>query len=188
MADFINLTCPSCGGRLQITNDLDRFACSFCGNELIVRRSGGTVSISPVIEGLKAVQTGVDKTASELAIIRIKKEIESLYYQKSQVRPKDRTNSTMSTIVVIGLAALILVGFRQILLNLIEGKIIDRGLIFSLVIIIAVIIGLIKLYIYLGQEEKIIYQDYLGELEKYQNAIDEKEKALRTHQAIVDGQ
>lgn len=188
MADFINLTCPSCGGRLQITNDLDRFACGFCGNELIVRRGGGTVSISPVIEGLKAVQTGVDKTASELAIIRVKKEIESLYYQKAQIRPKDRTNSTMSTIVVIGIAVLILVGFRLILYNRIEGIKIDPGFIFSLAIIIAIIIGLIKFYIYLGQEDKIIYQDYLRELEKYQNAIDEKERALRAHQAIVDGQ
>jgi predicted RNA-binding Zn-ribbon protein involved in translation (DUF1610 family) len=75
---YITLSCPSCGGKLQITNDMDRFACGHCGNEHIVRRSGGTISLTPVVEGLRKVQNGVDKTASELAIIRLKQEIEKL--------------------------------------------------------------------------------------------------------------
>jgi predicted RNA-binding Zn-ribbon protein involved in translation (DUF1610 family) len=75
---FITLSCPSCGGKLQITNDMNRFACGHCGNEHIVRRSGGTISLTPVVEGLRKVQSGVDKTASELAIVRLKKEIEEL--------------------------------------------------------------------------------------------------------------
>ncbi|MFL7795121.1 MAG: hypothetical protein AB8I69_23480 [Anaerolineae bacterium] len=29
--DSITLTCPSCGGKLQVTNDIDRFACTHCG-------------------------------------------------------------------------------------------------------------------------------------------------------------
>jgi len=78
MADFVSLTCPSCGGKLQITNDLDRFACAFCGTEHVVRRSGGIVALAPVVEGLKKVQVGVDKTASELAIVRLRKEIDEL--------------------------------------------------------------------------------------------------------------
>ena len=75
MPDFINLTCPSCGGKLQITSDIDRFACGHCGNELIVRRSGGAITVEPVVEGLRKVQAGVDKTASELAIVRLEGEI-----------------------------------------------------------------------------------------------------------------
>ena len=57
---------------------MNRFACGHCGNEHIVRRSGGTISLTPVVEGLRKVQSGVDKTASELAIVRLKKEIEEL--------------------------------------------------------------------------------------------------------------
>jgi predicted RNA-binding Zn-ribbon protein involved in translation (DUF1610 family) len=34
MPDYITLTCPSCGGKLNITNDMQRFACSYCGKEL----------------------------------------------------------------------------------------------------------------------------------------------------------
>jgi len=78
MPDFVSLTCPSCGGKLEITDDIDRFACGHCGNEHVVRRGGGIIALSPVAEGLKRVQVGVDKTASELAIRRLENEIEDL--------------------------------------------------------------------------------------------------------------
>jgi predicted RNA-binding Zn-ribbon protein involved in translation (DUF1610 family) len=78
MVDFVTLTCPSCGGKLQITKDIERFACGHCGNEHIVKRSGGIVALEPVVEGLKKIQKGTDKTASELAIRRLKEEIYNL--------------------------------------------------------------------------------------------------------------
>jgi ribosomal protein S27E len=49
MPDFITLSCPSCGHKLQITDDIDRFACAECGNEHIVIRSGGVVALKPVM-------------------------------------------------------------------------------------------------------------------------------------------
>lgn len=67
MSDFMTLTCPTCGGKLQITEDIDRFACAYCGSEHIVRRSGGVVSLKPVM-GL------LEKTTSELAIMRLEGE------------------------------------------------------------------------------------------------------------------
>ena len=36
--DIIALSCPSCGGKLQITSDIDRFACMHCGTESLVKR------------------------------------------------------------------------------------------------------------------------------------------------------
>ncbi len=78
MADFITLRCPSCDAALQITPDIERFACSYCGTEYLVRRGGGIVSLAPVIEGSKNVQIGVDKTASELAIRRLYEEMATL--------------------------------------------------------------------------------------------------------------
>ena len=39
---------------------------------------GGVISLSPVVEGLKRVERGVDKTASELALVRLQKEIDAL--------------------------------------------------------------------------------------------------------------
>ena len=81
MADFVTLSCPSCGGKLTITNDIERFACAHCGNEHVVNRSGYVVSLAPVVDELKKVQAGVDKTASELAIKRLTQEIEELGQQ-----------------------------------------------------------------------------------------------------------
>jgi hypothetical protein len=86
MRDFVTLTCPSCGGKLQITNDIDRFACSHCGNEHAVKRSGGIVALAPVVEGLAKVQAGTDKTASELAIVRLQREIADLRERDLQAR------------------------------------------------------------------------------------------------------
>ena len=92
MPDFITMSCPSCGGKLQITNDIERFACAYCGTEQIVKRTGGVISLVPVIEEIKAtrkaaeqsveevkgVRKGTDKTSAELALARIDKEYANL--------------------------------------------------------------------------------------------------------------
>jgi len=103
---LITLSCPSCGGKLQITSDMDRFACGHCGNEHIVRRSGGTISLAPVVEGLKYVQKGVDRTASELAIVRLKSEINELTEEcdemESEFIKKQDAWTRVCTVCVIG--------------------------------------------------------------------------------------
>ncbi len=78
MPELVTLTCPSCGAKLEIGEDIERFACSHCGNEHIVKRSGGIISLMPVLEQIKKVRIGVDKTASELAIKRLKEEIREI--------------------------------------------------------------------------------------------------------------
>jgi hypothetical protein len=86
MPDFVTLSCPSCGGKLQITNNIERFACGYCGNEHVVRRGGGIISLIPVAEDIKGIKTGVDKTAAELAIIRLDKEINELNQKIKTIR------------------------------------------------------------------------------------------------------
>lgn len=75
MPDFVNLTCPSCGGALQVTQEIERFACGYCGREHVVRRTGGLISLSPVIEEIKGVRVATDRTASELALVRLNGEL-----------------------------------------------------------------------------------------------------------------
>jgi hypothetical protein len=75
MTDFVTLACPSCGAKLDITSDIDRFACSHCGQEHIIRRGGGIVSLSPVVGAINQVGAGVDRVAAEMAINRLPKEI-----------------------------------------------------------------------------------------------------------------
>ncbi len=104
MADLITLSCPSCGGSLQITSEIDRFACGYCGQEHIVNRKGGIVSLFPVVDALKRVSAGVDKTASELAIIRLQKEIIELNSMKQSIMNNSQNAKKNDNCAVIAMA------------------------------------------------------------------------------------
>jgi predicted RNA-binding Zn-ribbon protein involved in translation (DUF1610 family) len=94
-SDFITLSCPNCGGKLNITADIDRFACQFCGHEHIVRRNGGMVSLEPVMQVMKSIDANIgmvgagvnrlgfssEKQVAEQTIARLKEEIEALVYE-----------------------------------------------------------------------------------------------------------
>jgi DNA-directed RNA polymerase subunit RPC12/RpoP len=88
MGDSVTLTCPTCGGKLQITPDIDRFACTHCGNEHIVKRSEGIIAIQPLAESLTALKRATDRTASELAIRRLTEELNQLQAGKQQAEGK----------------------------------------------------------------------------------------------------
>ncbi len=75
MANYITLSCPTCGGQLGITDDINRFACTHCGPEHLVKRALGIEAIEPIVHGLEEIQPGTDRTASELAIRRLKGDI-----------------------------------------------------------------------------------------------------------------
>ncbi|MDO8970811.1 MAG: zinc ribbon domain-containing protein, partial [Saprospiraceae bacterium] len=90
-SDFITLACPKCGGQLEITPDMDRFACKYCGNEHLVRRSGSNISLAPVVEGIKRVEEkfdhaliGADRMAAEQTIQRLKNELPGLEKELQQ--------------------------------------------------------------------------------------------------------
>jgi hypothetical protein len=86
MVDFVTLTCPSCGGDLQITQEINRFACNHCGKEHIVNRTGNIIFLKPVIEEIGKVRMGVDKTASELALQRLQPEINRMKSEVDSIR------------------------------------------------------------------------------------------------------
>lgn len=101
MSNFVTLSCPSCGGKLQVTNDLERFACGYCGSEHIVRRSGGTVSLEPVLEKLDQLKSGVDRTASELAIQRLRNDINALRSVRASIGAELSDRFTPLTVVIL---------------------------------------------------------------------------------------
>jgi ribosomal protein S27E len=76
---FINLNCANCGAKLEVYDDMERFACGHCGTQMIAQRRGGTVTLKAVTEAIQKVQIGTDKTAAELALIRLGKEWAWLY-------------------------------------------------------------------------------------------------------------
>jgi hypothetical protein len=78
MVEFVTLACPTCGGKLEITKDIQRFACGHCGNEHVVLRQGGIVALNPVEQEIGQIQKNTDRTASELAVKRLREELEQL--------------------------------------------------------------------------------------------------------------
>lgn len=76
--NFIPLSCQHCGAKLDVYNDMERFACSYCGTEMLVQRRGGTVALKQIESAIQKVQTGTDKTAAELAMPRLQAELQQL--------------------------------------------------------------------------------------------------------------
>src|SRR3954470_2138593 len=74
-ARLLKLNCAGCGAPLEIGTDLDTFACSYCGTQQRVQRSGGIVALRKVEGAIKAVQRGTDRTAAELALKRLAGEL-----------------------------------------------------------------------------------------------------------------
>lgn len=71
----VTLKCPSCGSSLNVSSDIERFACGYCGTGQVVLRRGGTVSLKPVEEAISKVQVSTDRTAAELALVRLQREL-----------------------------------------------------------------------------------------------------------------
>ena len=74
---FIKLSCSNCGGGLDVYDDMDRFACGFCGAKMVVQRRGGAVVLA-LAEAIHKVQIGTDETAAELALLRLTEEKQKL--------------------------------------------------------------------------------------------------------------
>lgn len=168
MTDFVTLTCLSCGGKLQVTNDIERFACSYCGTEHVVRRSGGLVSLAPVIESLGKVQTGVDKTASELAIRRLREDIKGLKSKLERIELQ-QGNKTASGIFIAFLGVVSL--FVQYLVQYLFS-----GLGFLVFGLLCIAIGV---WMAVSGRKKS------DEERKLAQAIKEKQSQLNQHESIV---
>jgi|SRR5579872_849133 len=103
---FINLNCANCGAKLEVYDDMDRFACGFCGTELLVHRRGGTVALKQVTEAIKQVQIGTDRTAAELALVRLGKEAKKLKSEESEVKSSQTVETWVLGCVLVMFGAI----------------------------------------------------------------------------------
>ena len=69
----VKLACISCGASLEIANDVEQIACAHCGTPQRLERSGGAIFLKGITDTLSQVKQGTDKTAAELAIVRLTK-------------------------------------------------------------------------------------------------------------------
>lgn len=90
---LIKLSCKSCGAKLELTDDIDRFSCAHCGSEWIVNKSGGIVSLKAVEESVKHIEKSSQATAEHTEILaneirkgKIEKRLVDLYQEKLRLQ------------------------------------------------------------------------------------------------------
>ncbi len=68
----VTLSCPTCGRRIEIAEDVERFACASCGQEHQVVRGGGIVRLEAVDADSKrpALKEEMGRLESEIQAIR----------------------------------------------------------------------------------------------------------------------
>ena len=77
---ILSMKCASCSAPLEIRPETTDFVCLYCGSAQIVDRSGGMATINIVANALWKVQKSTDRTASELALVRLKKTKKNIPY------------------------------------------------------------------------------------------------------------
>ncbi len=89
---ILQMRCPGCGAGLQITDDHQDFSCSYCGSALHTIRGGGTVALS-LIGAVDQVRANTDRTASELALVRLSDELQKI---RSEISKDTETMSKIA--------------------------------------------------------------------------------------------
>jgi hypothetical protein len=108
---IITLTCPSCGAKLKLVDGVHLLACRNCGNEHMVHRDGGSIYLAPIAQDVRGIRLGVDKTAAELAVARLTREMEVLENEKRRAlarKDSEWAGGTERQRSVFGLGLLIL--------------------------------------------------------------------------------
>lgn len=75
MSETIKISCPACGSTSSRKEGLSDFVCHYCGTQFRVEHKNGGISLSPIMESMQTLQTGMDRTATELTVKRLKEEI-----------------------------------------------------------------------------------------------------------------
>lgn len=71
----IALRCAGCGANLEVEPGDDHLACGYCGTKQEVVRRGGAIRLKKLEDAISRVQQSTDRTAAELAIPRLEREL-----------------------------------------------------------------------------------------------------------------
>lgn len=177
MLKSISLKCPNCGANLEITSEMSSFSCGYCGASQMVERSGGTVSLRLLSEGIARVQAGTDKTAAELAIRRLKEELQiaeatharvqnERYFAEQKIR-KDFTSYFLLETIAFALVALAVGGW------------------FALFVALAWIAATVSIFKQFQKNTNENEVKYDARLDKIDNQINLLEKRINENTAII---
>ena len=71
---YITLNCANCAAKLDVYDDIERFACGSCGTEIEVQRRGGTVVLKTVAEASLPTHVGSGQAAADLNLVPLMEE------------------------------------------------------------------------------------------------------------------
>jgi hypothetical protein len=104
----VALKCINCGSSLEVGPDVENFACGYCGTTYSVERKGGIVALRRFESAVQSVQFNTERTASELAIQRLRGEIAEIEARRDKavaaIREQDeKSNAVLGWMVIGGL-------------------------------------------------------------------------------------
>lgn len=113
----------------------------------MVERRGGTVALRLVVDAVARVQVGTDRTAAELALVRLEKEIASVntQWQAASVNfSRSHSSSSMPAIFGMVFAGIVAaMGFSGVARNASDNGSDGSSLVFSIVVLVGAIAAFI---------------------------------------------
>ena len=187
--EVLTLKCPNCGAALEIRDDVDHLACGFCRTSLMVRRSGGTISLSRVEQQLGAIQGSINRvedhtarSVSELAIPRLNGDrIQLINEIEALVLPSGKGSAFVSILLGGLLGAPLLCGLLAVQGSSLAGDTASISIIFLIPCALAVVWGIYR-YFRLDRQEKEVQAEY----ERLSKELSYVDLQIANHRRIVD--
>jgi predicted RNA-binding Zn-ribbon protein involved in translation (DUF1610 family) len=183
---IVKLNCANCGGVLEIRGDMDQFACGYCGSAQIVERRGGTVALRLVVDAVARVQAGTDRTAAELALVRLEKEIVRVNTQwQVASRAFSLSHSSSSSIAVIGMACALIIGMVALV-----GALASGGSPGQFAVFFVLVVGAIAAFVFCFRQNTEAGKRYAAKRSElwapYGQRIQGLEQLIKKHRKMVD--
>lgn len=190
---MIKLTCHSCGGKLEITDDIERFVCGHCGTEWLVNRSGGIVSLKAVEEQLGDIKKHTSQTAEhtketaehskiiadDIKLKKINERIKALSLEADRIdrNPQMKNNNKYAPLKFSAVVSFFFFCFALIFFSMQ-----DVSIIFFILMFVSPAVGLyISMFsgdTILDKEQRYVNITYLNKISKEINELGKKAKEL----------
>ena len=148
----IKLQCTNCGAKLEITSDLDVFACGYCGIQQVVHRQGEVIALKKLTETIERVQGEVERTAAEVTMMRLQQENAEYQRRCGDLEMRMRAPSKLKKAALVYLGAgmgLVVVGGSSQ-----AGGLAAMG---ALLFVLGLILG----FLYLNRRAKRDYRSFV---------------------------
>jgi hypothetical protein len=134
MSNLITLTCPSYGGRLEVTNNTERYVCAHCGNAHIVDPGVRAESLAGEVEQVR-LRMDIRQVEEDLSMLR-KRQAELRTMLASYDRDQQTIKVVLITLPLLGAFAFIVylamqIDMAQLLLLLTLGVVLGGVWLFS---------------------------------------------------------